>query len=70
MLSYWPCQRLNVAAAACSSSTFGTGRSPWSTDWLPLLSLLLVGVVLNRGLQVAGIVRVRRRQPSVHGRRL
>ena len=39
MLSYWPCQRLNVAAAACSSFTFGTGCSPWSTDWLPPLSL-------------------------------
>ena len=58
MLSYWPCQRLNVAAAACSSSTFGTGCSPWSTDWLPLLSLSPCrGVVLNRGLKIAGIVR-------------
>ena len=50
MLSYWPCQRLNVAAAACSSSTFGTGAHPGPQIGFHCFLFLLVGVVLNRGL--------------------
>ena len=34
-----PAPERGLAAAASSSSTLGTGCSPWSTGWLPLLSL-------------------------------
>ena len=46
-----------LAAAASSSSTLGTGCSPWSTGCFHWFLFLLVGVVLNRRLQIAGIVR-------------
>ena len=34
-----PAPERGLAAAASSSSTLGTGCSPWSTGWLPLLAL-------------------------------
>ena len=46
-----------LAAAASSSSTLGAGCSPWSTGCFHWFLFLLVGVVLNRRLQIAGIVR-------------
>ena len=46
-----------LAAAASSSSTLGTGCSSRSTGCFHWFLFLLVGVVLNRRLQIAGIVR-------------
>ena len=52
-----PAPERGLAAGASSSSTLGTGCSSWSTGCFHWFLFLLVGVVLNRGLQIAGIVR-------------
>ena len=52
-----PAPERGLAAAASSSSTLGTGCSSWSTGCFHWFLFLLVGVVLNRRLQIAGIVR-------------
>ena len=52
-----PAPERGLAAGASSSSTLCTGCSSWSTGCINWFLFLLVGVVLNRGLQIAGIVR-------------
>ena len=52
-----PAPERGLAAGASSSSTLGTGCSSWSTGCFNWFLFLLVGVVLNRRLQIAGIVR-------------
>ena len=51
-----PAPERGLAAGASSSSTLGTGCSSWSTGCFNWFLFLLVGVVLNRRLQIAGIV--------------
>ena len=52
-----PAPERGLAAGASSSSTLGTGCSSWSTGCFHWFLFLLVGVVLKRRLQIAGIVR-------------
>ena len=52
-----PAPERGLAAAASSSSTLGTGCSSWSPGCFHWFLFLLVGVVLNRRRQIAGIVR-------------
>ena len=52
-----PAPERGLAAGASYSSTLGTGCSSWSTGCFHWFLFLLVGVVLNRRLQIAGIVR-------------
>ena len=52
-----PAPEGGLAAAASSSSTLGTGCSSWSTGCFNWFLFLLVGVLLNRRLHIAGIVR-------------
>ena len=51
-----PAPGRGLAAGASSSSTLCTGCSSWSTGCFHLFLVLLVGVVLNRRLQISGIV--------------
>ena len=62
MLSYWPCQRLNVVMLAWQQQPAPPPLLAQSAYTGPPIGFhcflfLLVGVVLNRGLQIAGIVR-------------
>ena len=52
-----PAPERGLAAGASSSSTLGTGCSSWSTGCFHWFLFLLVGVLLNRRLHIAGIVR-------------
>ena len=62
MLSYWPCQRLNVVMLAWQQQPappplLARGAHTGPPIGFNCFLFLLVGVVLNRGLQIAGIVR-------------
>ena len=62
MLSYWPCQRLNVVMLAWQQQPappplLARGAHTGPPIGFNCFLFLLVGVVLNHGLQIAGMVR-------------
>ena len=61
-----PAPERGLAAAASSSSTLGTGCSPWSTGWLPLLSLSPCRRCAEPPPIDCWHCPVHQRQPSVH----
>ena len=58
MLSYWPCQRLTTwQQQPAPPPRLARGAHPGPQIGFHCFLFLLVGVVLNRSLQIAGIVR-------------